>query len=124
MYKILLEYPNGKQEVRQFQNSDEFQTSSTILWDTRVDGAMPDEITLGGMVKVNGVLQVDAQKYTAYQAMVDSETSAETTKRQQIQTLRQRVKTLAGQSDLTAAEVKEAIMKFIKLMVLKNQLED
>lgn len=40
----------------------------------------------------------------------------------QIQSLRTRIRELANQPDLTAAEVKEAIFKFIKLLVLKREI--
>lgn len=49
------------------------------------------------------------------------EIAAEETKRLQIVALRQRIRALADQSDLTAAEVKEAIFKFIKMKVLQGE---
>lgn len=48
---------------------------------------------------------------------------AEAQKRQQIATLKARIKTLAGQSDMTAAEVKEALMKFLRIQALLNSLD-
>lgn|SRR5678816_1265964 len=41
----------------------------------------------------------------------------------QIATLKARIKVLAGQSDLTAAEIKEALMKFIKIQLLRKALD-
>lgn len=41
----------------------------------------------------------------------------------QINTLKARVKALATQSDLTAAEVKEAIMKYLRIRVLRKEME-
>ncbi len=43
--------------------------------------------------------------------------------RTQIQTLKSRIKTLAGQNDLTAAELKEIVIKFFKIMLLQNSLD-
>ncbi len=43
-------------------------------------------------------------------------------KKAQIVTLRQRLKALNDQPDMTAGEVKEALMKFIKLKVLQEEI--
>ena|ERR1044072_6065533 len=48
---------------------------------------------------------------------------AEAQKRQQIATLKARIKTLATQNDLTAAEIKEALMKFLRIQALLNSLD-
>lgn len=51
------------------------------------------------------------------------EIEAENERVQQVALLRSRVKELANQSDLTASEVKEAIMKFIKIQLLNRILD-
>jgi hypothetical protein len=121
MFKLLLERQNGDQEVRIFNDSDFFQTANTILWDERIDGPIKSDIQLGGMVRIGDQLQLDAGKLSANVAAKQSETDLHTTKTTQVTTLRNRIKALASQSDLTAAEEKEAIMKYIKLKVLQGE---
>jgi hypothetical protein len=51
------------------------------------------------------------------------EIEAEETRRSQIKNLRQRVKQLANQDDLTAGELKEGVIKLIKAMLLNRELD-
>lgn len=51
---------------------------------------------------------------------VDSPEEVE--KKSQMATFKNRIKTLAQQEDLTASEVKEAILKFIKFMALRGDV--
>jgi hypothetical protein len=76
---------------------------------------------------IPAVTRILATLKATYSITVDdiqSEIDAETTRRAQIRAFKQRLKTLAGQSDLTAAEVKEAILKFIKLQLLVAALDE
>ena len=45
-------------------------------------------------------------------------------RKQQLQVLKARLKALAAQSDLTAAEVKELVLKLAKFLYLKDQMFD
>jgi hypothetical protein len=61
--------------------------------------------------------------YTIEITDIQSEVDAEVTRKTQIQALRQRIKALANQADMTAADVKEAIMKYLKLKLLNKDLD-
>lgn len=63
------------------------------------------------------------QTYDVIVTDLTSEEQAEQTKKNQVNNLKQRLKVLSEQNDLTAAEVKEAIMKFIKFKALAKDLD-
>jgi hypothetical protein len=48
---------------------------------------------------------------------------AETNRQLQVKTLKQRVKALSQQPDLTAAEMKEAILKLIRILAMNRNLD-
>ena len=90
----------------------------------------PEEIA--SAIEVIDVLQLDGttkQQYKlpkTYQVIIADitpEIDAETQKKDQIKSLKQRVKTLANQADLTTAEVKECIFKLVKAMLLNKDLD-
>jgi hypothetical protein len=124
MRKLLIEYPNGTQELRSLENSASFQTSALLLWDELADGPFPDgDMTnLGGWVKSGNTLLVDNAKLTAYQTAKQAAETSENNKQTAMTNLKARLKTLAQQDDLTAAEVKESILKFIKFMSLRGDV--
>jgi hypothetical protein len=53
----------------------------------------------------------------------DADVAAAAALKAQIATLKQRVKVLANQADLTAADIKEAIFKLVKAMALRGDLD-
>lgn len=63
------------------------------------------------------------QTYEVIITDITAEIEAENAKRTQIRTLKQRVKALANQEDLTNAEIKEALMKLIKAMLLNKDFD-
>jgi len=58
MIKLLVEAPTGQQEVIEIDESGAYFEPERVLWDERADGPLP-EITLGGMVRVDGALVFD-----------------------------------------------------------------
>lgn len=63
------------------------------------------------------------QTYQQIITDTSADEQAETDRRTQIKTLKSRVKVLANQADLTTAEIKEAVFKLIKTMVLNKDLD-
>jgi len=58
MTKLLINNPQGLQELIDISSGGGYYDPTKILWDERIDGAMP-EITLGGMTRVGGSLVLD-----------------------------------------------------------------
>lgn len=58
MNKLLVNTVAGTQEIIFVGEGGGYFDPSRVLWDERVDGAMPD-VTLGGMVRVGNALQID-----------------------------------------------------------------
>jgi hypothetical protein len=54
--------------------------------------------------------------------MSDADKAVIAAKDTQVNTFKQRIKALANQPDLTAAEIKEAIFKYIKMKVMQGEL--
>lgn len=63
------------------------------------------------------------QTYQVTVSDISANEQAETDRQTQIKTLNARIKALAGQADLTVADVKEAIFKLIKRMGLNKDLD-
>lgn len=58
MNRILVDTPDGRQQVIQLGRGGGYFDESRVLWDEQEDGPMP-EITLGGMVRRGDKLEVD-----------------------------------------------------------------
>lgn len=56
MFNLLIEYPSGNQQLVEITATGDYFDPSRVLWDERVNGQLPDDIELGKMVIVNGVL--------------------------------------------------------------------
>jgi hypothetical protein len=72
---------------------------------------------------VTRVLVTLKAMYTIEIVDIQSEIDAENQKRTQLVNLRNRIRALGDLGDLTAAELKEAIMKLMKLLILANRLD-
>jgi hypothetical protein len=62
MTKILVNSPLGTQEIIEIGFGGGYFDKSLIIWDERVDGALP-EVTLGGMVRNNNLLIFNQDVY-------------------------------------------------------------
>lgn len=67
MSKLLVNTPPGKQEVIDIRTGGGYFDASRVLWDERIDGAIP-AITLGAMKRIGGAL--------VYEAALDAATIA------------------------------------------------
>lgn len=56
MYKLLVEYPNGNQQLIEVEESGSYYDSSRVKWDERINGPFPEDFELGKMVVSNGQL--------------------------------------------------------------------
>jgi hypothetical protein len=52
MYKLLVECPDGDQQIIEIDQSGGFFDASKILWDERTDGPIPNDIVPGKMVRL------------------------------------------------------------------------
>lgn len=68
MSKLLVNAPNGAQEIVTVGTGGGYFDPAYVLWDERADGPMPEGIHLGGMVRVDGALQVDVGLLASSQA--------------------------------------------------------
>lgn len=68
MKTLLVNTPEGGQALIELQDSGSYFDAERVLWDTSADGPLPEGIQLGGMVRVDGALQVDAQLLASAQA--------------------------------------------------------
>lgn len=56
MYKLLVTNPDGLQEIVSVSATGGYYDQSRVLWDERTDGAIPENITLGKMQRVDNQL--------------------------------------------------------------------
>jgi hypothetical protein len=68
-------------------------------------------------------LEEDSVKKLAYEAQKLADSQARNQKRNRAITLRARLKELASQDDLTAGEIKEALLKLLKLKSAQDELD-
>lgn len=64
--KLLVNSPDGRQEVVEVIGAGGYFDTSRVLWDERKDGPLPD-IALGGMVRDGAALRFDPDLYAQYQ---------------------------------------------------------
>lgn len=72
---LLVNTPSGTQELITVGNGGNYFDDARVLWDTRNDGALP-EITLGGMVRVNGELVFDQARMDQHLTALEPQTRA------------------------------------------------
>lgn len=59
IYKLLIENTDNSQEIIEIESTGGYFGDGLILWDERVDGDMPNDITLGAMVRIGDTLEVN-----------------------------------------------------------------
>ena len=65
--KLLVNTPTGLQELIKIGEGGGYFDASRVIWDERVDGAIPD-VTVGGMVRQGDQLVFDSQMFADYEA--------------------------------------------------------
>jgi hypothetical protein len=85
--------------------------------------ASPEPSPQPTMVPVTLIECTVPRTYDVIVTDLTADEQAETQRQTQIATFKQRLKTLAAQSDMTAADLKEAIMKLLKMIVLRKDLD-
>lgn len=73
MPKLLVNAPDGAQEIIEVGEGGGYFDSSRVLWDERIDGAMP-AVTLGSMRREGDSLIIDATLQTAHDAAMSIRT--------------------------------------------------
>lgn len=80
MHKLLVNTPSGLQEIIEVGEGGGYFDQSRVLWDERIDGALPS-ITLGGMVRAGNDLEFS-------QTRMDAQTAALAPSREQMKAAR------------------------------------
>lgn len=63
MAKLLIEYPDGNQQIIEIDQTGSFFDKSKVLWDERINGPLPADIELGKMDKQeDGLVKLDDYK--------------------------------------------------------------
>lgn len=93
MKTLLVNTPEGGQALIELQDGGSYYYADAVLWDTSIDGDMP-EIQLGGMVRIDGALEVDAVLLAA--ATNYANTKARAAVWEQIKAHRQRLSDTGG----------------------------
>lgn len=142
MSKLIVNNPQGVQEVLEVGQSGSYFDNDLVIWDERVHGIFSRESELGGLVPLDEVvvsenpydpehpisqvvrrLTFDAVKKSAQDSVSQTKIDTENTKRAALLALKNRIDVLDGQTDLTAAEVKESFRKLLKFIKIKGLLE-
>jgi hypothetical protein len=63
MFKLLVNAPTGAQEVILVGEGGGYFDPERVIWDERTDGALPEGVVVGGMVRVDGALAFDQQVF-------------------------------------------------------------
>ena len=66
MIKILVNNPQGIQEIIEVGEGGGYFDASRVLWDERIDGVLPS-ITVGGMVRQGSQLVFNSQLFAEYE---------------------------------------------------------
>jgi hypothetical protein len=79
--RILIDAPSGQQEAIDVGPGGGYFDPSRVLWDERTDGQLPP-ITLGGMIRVGGVLAFSQERMDQHNAALAPAVPASVTMRQ------------------------------------------
>ena len=82
MIKLLIDTPPGRQEIIKINPGGGYFDPARVLWDERVDGTLPDNITAGGMIRNGGALEFNQSRLDAHTAATRPTVPAEVTMRQ------------------------------------------
>jgi len=74
MYKLLVEYPDGNQQVVEVTDSGSFFDKTRVLWDERTDGELPDNLELGKIAKQEDELVVLPDYKPEYKELLQERT--------------------------------------------------
>lgn len=69
MFKLLVNSPNGYQQIIEITATGSYFDNARVLWDERTDGTLP-AITLGGMVRQGDSLVFDQPTKDAHDAAI------------------------------------------------------
>lgn len=108
MFELIIKYANGSVYWREYFKSMDLLNAWLALEQTR--SYWLQEFT---------TQTVDHTPVPLSQEVLDAREAV----RLQIRTLKIRIKTLASQNDLTAAELKEAVIKFLKILDLQKNFD-
>lgn len=127
MTKILIQNLKGHQEVINVGSGGGYFDSSKILWDERIHGPFTQGEQVGGLAvrDLDGVrsLTFDSALKAIQDASVQAGIDEIAQKETQKNLLKQKLKALDEQPDLTATEMKECLRKLVKFLLLKKYLD-
>lgn len=73
MPRLLIEYPDGNQQLAEIDKTGSYFDPSRVKWDERVDGPMPEDLELGKMVVVNGELVKSDEFIPGYEEYAEAQ---------------------------------------------------
>ena len=78
MAKLIIDHSPTDQILIEVERTGGFSDRTKVLWDERVDGEIEPGLlaSVGGLIRVGNLLQVDAQKLADFQAVKQSEQDA------------------------------------------------
>ena len=78
MAKLIIDHSPTNQILIEVERTGGFSDRTKVLWDERVDGEIEPGLlaSVGGLIRVGNLLQVDAQKLADFQAVKQSEQDA------------------------------------------------
>lgn len=75
MTRLLVNTPNGKQELIEVGEGGDYFDRARVLWDERKDGPLPGGTKAGGMVREGAALRLDATLLAAHEEIKAEEES-------------------------------------------------
>lgn len=85
MYKLLINCPQGEQQIIKIGEGGSYFDMSLVIWDERTDGKLPDDITLGKMRRNGKALETLPDylpDHAAFVAALQAKTDQQTKKTQ------------------------------------------
>jgi hypothetical protein len=64
MSKLLVNAPSGRQEIIEVGAGGAYFDPDRVIWDERVDGPLPEDVQVGGMVRTGSALAFSQELYS------------------------------------------------------------
>lgn len=125
MFRIIVNAPNGEQEIHMIEWSGGYYDDSKIVWHEGRDGVIPpDKLpSLGGLVRQGKELVVDAGMLSQAQARAVSRANSESQRNTRVSQAKAALNAADFSSPLTAAQLTQLVRAiFIILKDLDRKL--
>ena len=115
MFKLVVNRPDGIQELIKIDLSGRYFDPARVVWDERIHGALSSELeaAVGGMVRDGDSVTIDDAMLAEAAAAKEAARTAEENRKNRVKQAYQYIKNAVTDGDLTTAEMKNILKALV-----------